>query len=184
MSFCKNGNVKSSSFVAGTGGNILRGTRYTEDNKYKHSGSTTDIYTPIDSFSRVTPGKEYYLTAKCSPGWAIDHTPGSNNGSNKGKCTIWLYLSKTYNESNMHGYDYAWCYHSLNWIKEGLWKVTMPSDVNMARIRVNTYSDGSETVTTYFWDINLIPAEDFCNESTIPLRTSANKLVTNEMTET
>ena len=53
----------------------------------------------------------------------------------------------------------------------------------MGRIRLNTYSDGTTSVTSKFWDIALIPEEDFCNESTIPMKISNDKIISNEIIE-
>ena len=78
----------------------------------------------------------------------------------KGKVTIWLYLLKTYDSSN-YGFDNPICFTSSNWVKKGIWKYTIPSGYNMVRIRYNTYSDGSNSVTAKFWETHLIPEKYF-----------------------
>lgn len=151
----KSGVVNAGSFVETNGANILNGTRYTKSNPYTLTGTSNDIYNVANSYAHIVPGKIYYLTAQCNPGWADGH---GYTEAHKGKGTIWLYLSKTYDHSSLD-YDSPICFNTSNQQKTGVWKYTIPTGYNMARVRVNTYADGTNSVTAKFWDFNLIPAE-------------------------
>lgn len=147
----KNGNIEAIIFES-SAQNILLGTNYTLESPYVVTGTGTDIYVTTDKYAQVTPGATYYLTCKTDKGWS----PGHIHANGIGKGTIWLYLSTTYNPSNM-GYNSPICFSSSNWISKGVWKYTIPSGYNMARIRLNGYSDGTNSMTNKFWDIHLIP---------------------------
>lgn len=157
MRISKNGIISSNEIDETQGMNILSGPYKTSSDPYIITGKDVDMFYVTSNVSRVIPGKTYYYVAKCSPTWSAAHAGGSGS---YGKCTIWLYFSKTYDASN-YDYDTPICYNSSNWIREGVWKVTVPADMNMVRVRVNTYSDGTNSVTAKFWDITLIPEEYF-----------------------
>ena len=159
----KNGVVSGDPITESNGANILSNPlKYTITNPYVVTGTKNDIFVPVDMFSAVQPGATYYLTAKCSPGWSPSH--GYADGANTGLGTIWLYFLKTYNTSST-GYDYPKCYHAKNWVRQGVWKVEVPNDVHMGRIRLNTYANGTDSVTAKFWDIKLIPQKQFVQQS-------------------
>ena len=154
MSINKNGVLNTNTINESLGMNILNNAyKYTRTNPYVVSGTNSDIIATTDMFARVSSGETYYLSCKVSPGWSPSH--GYSDAS-KGKATIWLYLSKTYNESN-YGYDSPILFTSTSAVTEGVWKYTIPAGYNMARIRLNTYSNGTNSVTCKFWDISLIP---------------------------
>lgn len=138
--------------------------KYTIDSPYVLSGTSNDIYKAICN-KVVLPtdlGNTFYLMAECSPSWAPAH--GYSTAS-AGKATILEYLSKS-TTADAGSYDSAVCYHSNNWIKEGIWKTTI--DVNTYKsvsIRVNTYADGTNSATCKFWNIRLIPAAYFTDAS-------------------
>lgn len=142
------------------GANQLNGTKYTKESPYIIEGTKADNYITLDNQCQVIPGKVYYLAAVCEPGWADKHLPGE---AGYGLGTIWLYLSQNYDASS-YNYNTAVCFNntSTNKVAEGVWKYTIPTDRNMARIRLNTYSDGSETTVQVKWyNIALIAEEDY-----------------------
>ena len=151
MSITKQGIITSPNIYESEGTNVLNNTeKYTKSNPYVLSGIGTDIIGVIDMYCRVTPGKVYYFTCQTDSEWA------SNHAGNKGEVTIWLYLVKIYDPSNT-GYDAPILFTSSNWVEKGIWKYTIPDGYNMARVRFNTYSDGTDSVTCKFWDTMLIP---------------------------
>ena len=168
----KNGNVNTSAVYESAGTNVLiNSEKYTIDHPYSFSGTSIDIYKDTDQIAKVIPGKTYYLIAQTNKEWNSGHVNG-----NCDKVTIWLYMSTTYNPTD-YNYKTPVCYNSSNWISKGVWKITMPSDINMVRVRYNNYSDGSTTVTAKFWDTFLIPEEYFI--STPPLKNSALHIADN-----
>lgn len=161
MNITKSGIFKSPSINESSGANILLNSeKYTQATPYVVSGTSMDIYQETDMYNRVTPGETYYLTCKTNAPWATDHL------GDKGTVTIWLYLLKTFNASNT-SYDSPICfvYGASNNIANGVWKYTIPSGYNMARIRYNTYSNGTDSVTVKFWDTFLIPAKYYVPEN-------------------
>ena len=157
----KNGNIEKQNFYESDAMNLFKGTNYTYEKPYVLSGTANDIYLLIDNYCQVTPGKTYYYLAKCDTEWSDKHGYFEDT---KGKATMWLYLCKVYDESN-RGYDKPVRFTSKNMIADGVWKYTIPDGYNMARVRVNTYSNGTDTVTVKFWDMKLIPAEYYVNSS-------------------
>lgn len=178
MSFNKNGIIKSSNFIDGCAGNILKGNNYTIENPCVLSGTNKDVFSEIHRFAKVTPGKKYYLTAKTTSPWASGHL------GDYGTVSIWLYLKKVYDETNWSNYDRPICFTKtgLSYIKDGLWYYTIPDGYNMASVRVNTYSNGTDQVTVNFWDINLIPEEDFI-QGTTGMRILNKQITTGELAE-
>ena len=158
MSFEKTGIVSSGNIYESSGTNLLiNSEKYTANNPYIVTGNRTDLYVDTDQYCRVTPGKTYYYICQTNAEWAPSH---GLSDATQNKVTIWLYISKEYDPSK-YGYTYPICFTSANWISKGIWKYTVPSDCNMARVRYNTYSDGTTTITKKFWDTKLIPAEYF-----------------------
>ena len=157
----KNGNIEKQNFYESDAMNLFKGRQYTSKNPYVLTGTTKDINLSIDNYCQVTPGKTYYYLAKCDTEWSDKHGYFEDT---KGKATMWLYLCKVYDENN-RGYDKPIRFMSKNMIADGVWEYTIPDGYNMARVRVNTYSDGTDTVTVKFWDMKLIPAEYYVNSS-------------------
>lgn len=151
----KNGIIYSDNIYESGGCILLNGAeKYTRSNPYTTTSASTDGWILTDMYAEITPNKTYYLCCETDCPWAKQH-PG-----NKGEVTIWLYMLKTYDPSNF-GFDTPYCYTSSNWVRKGVWKITIPADFYMARVRFNTYSDGTNAVTAKFWDIKLIPEKYF-----------------------
>ena len=163
MSVKKNGIWTTGEILESEGANILlNAEKYIT---FTLSGTSTDIIAVTDMYNRVAPGETYYLTCKTDSEWADGH---GYTEARKGKVTIWLYLLKTYNPSNT-GHDAAKVFTSANYgFNNGTWKYTIPDGYNMARVRFNTYSDGSEKVTCKFWDVRLIPEKYYIASSVAP----------------
>lgn len=174
----KNGNA-AGTVIESFAANILNGTRYTKANPYTLTGTSGDIIATTNNYSQVTPGKTYYVTAKCDSEWSPSH---GYKETTAGKATIWLYLSKTFNASSM-GFDSPICLTSSGMLTDGVWKYTIPDGYNMARIRLNTYSDGTESVTIKFWDIAMIPEEYYVSQETTAMKILSNEIVINEIIE-
>ena len=156
MGISKRGIISSSSLYESYSADTLNNSyKYTQASPYVLTGTNSDLIAITDMYCEVTPGSVYYLTCKSDKSWSASH-----DAHDIGKVTIWLYLSKTYNSSNIY-YDYPICFTSSDWIKEGIWKYSIPSDIHMARIRYNTYTDGTNSVTAKFWETHLIPEKYF-----------------------
>lgn len=153
MGINKNGTAKFNDFKESYGSSILENSYiYTPEAPYSLTGTSGDIIYTTTLYSKVNPNQTYYLCADCTS-WSDGH---GYSDARKGKGTIWLYLSTEYNPSNM-GYNTPVCFTSSNWIQPGVWRYTMSNTANMARIRLNTYSNGTDSVTCKFWNIRLIP---------------------------
>lgn len=154
MSINKNGIIQKENIYESLGTNQLNGTHYTKENPYILSSTSGDAYVHLDNECKVTPGKTYYLLCQCDKDWSPSHGYSTESFY---KATFWLYLNKTYDQSNW-GYDLPACFTSKNMTANGIWRYTIPSGYNMARVRLNSYSDGSQ-ITLKFWDIAIIPEE-------------------------
>lgn len=176
--FNKNGIISSSTILCGEGGNILEGTYANQNNKWNVTGNSVDIIHVTNNVAKVTPGKTYYLTCKTDKEWATVHTGPTNT------VAIWLYLCKTYNTTNT-GYDNLVLFvkNDSNYIRDGLWKYTIPSGYNMARVRLNTYSQDGSTITAKFWDIALIPEEQFADRKAKAGRILTDKIAFSDIIE-
>ena len=173
--------MNSSLLITDIGGNILDGTHKTIDNPWVITGSSKDIIYVTDNLTKVTPGKTYYLTCQSDRPWGMHNTDEARANHT---VTVWLYLYKTYNASNYNAYDLPKNFNTRDYIiREGLWKYTIPSEYTAARVRLNAYSDGSTSTTAKFWDIALIPEEDFCDNSSTAIKINNSKIVSNEMIE-
>lgn len=184
MGIMKRGLVTSSNIHESSGMNLLNNSqKYTSATPWVLSGTSGDNYVETDMYCQVTPGATYYFTCRTDCNWADGH---GYTDSRKGKATIWLYLLKTYNASNT-SYDAPICFTSSNWVTTGVWKYTIPSEYNMARVRYNTYSNGTDSVTCRFWDTFLIPEKYYVPESfqsNIPsLRMGSNFISARELIE-
>ena len=155
--FNKNGCVNSGNVYESDGTNILENAqKYTKENPYVWSSAAKDGNVTTNMYCPVTAGKTYYLSCQCDREWGSSHSTTASMQ----KATIWLYLYKVYNPGN-YGYDNPILFTTVSsgYLGKGLWKYTIPSGYTMARVRFNSYSDGSIVLTTKFWDIELIPAE-------------------------
>ena len=99
-----------------------------------------------------------------------------------------LYLLKTYDPSN-YGYDSPICFNtsSSNMVASGIWKYTIPTGYNMARVRFNSYANESNKVTCKLWDTMLIPERYYITPSqltnTIALRVGKDYISTGKLYE-
>ena len=68
------------------------------------------------------------------------------------------------------GYDQPVCFNTASpyYIKDGVFRYTIPSGYNMARVRVNTYSDGSTIVNRGFDHFELIPERYYISPDAAP----------------
>ena len=159
MSITKQGIITSPSIYESEGTNILLNSEnYTVNNPYVLSGTSGDIIATTNMYAQVTPGETYYFMSQTDSEWASGHW------GNKGEATIWLYLLKTYDPSNT-GFDSPILFTSSNWVAKGIWKYTIPDGYNMARVRLNTYSNDGNAVTCKFWDVRLIPEKYYVPET-------------------
>lgn len=183
--FYKNGNIRAGQIIESNYGDLLAGDRikqYTASNPYILTGTSHDIITVISGKVAIPTnvGNIFYLCAKCAPEWAAHH---GYSTATAGKCTIWYYLDNTAS-NNLYSYDQPICYNASNWIKEGVWRTTIdPNIYKTLSIRVNTYSDGTNSVTTKFWDIKIIPEKYYIDQSISSGKIYDDKIVFNELIE-
>lgn len=136
--------------------------KYTEEDPFIAETTSTDGYQPTYQKAVVTPGETYYITAKTDCEWSPSHdTEEARTGH---KVTLWMYLSKDWTAYEEYDDPVLLCKNNNYWIKDGLWKITIPSDRNYVSMRVNQYSDGTTSITAKFWDIAIIP-EKYYNPS-------------------
>lgn len=165
--FSKTGSVSESSISEPEGHNLLYDTlgQYTEGNPLVvNTGTRKDGYISIGKAIKlpVDLGNVFYLLCKSSSTWAPVHYASSATGEQVGQVTIWYYLRKDANDTNIETWDSAVCYHSNNWLSKGIWRTTIDvSTYKSLNIRINNYSDGNTSVTSKFWDFKLIPAKYF-----------------------
>ena len=133
---------------------------YTKDNPFSFSSSAKDGIAMTSQRASVTSGSTYYFTAKSDCVWATGHSNNDDTVANH-KVTIWLYLSENWTSYQAYDTPIVFCYQDSRWIKDNLWKITIPSGKNWASVRVNQYSDGTNVISAKFWDIALIPESLF-----------------------
>ena len=185
VQFKKNGTVSMNNLRESDGMNLLTNSeKYTAGSPYVVTGTGSDIIATTDMYCQITPGETYYLIAESNPGWADGH---GYTDARKGKGIIWLYLSKVYNPDST-GYDSPVSFGtaSSTKIRDGVWKYTIPSEYNMARIRLNTYSNGTDSVTCKFWNVKLIPEKYYTthlNDSSPALKVGKDSIVSTEIYE-
>lgn len=81
------------------------------------------------------------------------------------------------------GYDTPVCFTTSNQIADGIWKYTVPSGYHMIRIRTNTYSDGTNSVTTKFWNIEVAPEDKCADERIAAMKVADNSACVEEIVE-
>lgn len=180
----KNGNINVDNIYESKAMNVLEGNRYTSKNPYVLSGKGVDIYKTLEMYGRIIPGKTYCLIAKCNRQWASNHYASYNDITFQ-KATIFLYLKKEYVEnSDLDKFNAAVNFNSsTNMIDDGVWEYTVPNGFNQATIRVNTYSDGENTISTKFWDIALIPKEYYIPPKGKEMSISNNNICVRDVIE-
>lgn len=154
--------------LVGTGANpnlLLHSDQYTDINPRVQTGTGTDIYNVLDMYYNGLDTSKNYILSVCSDG-TLDssHAGSTSKDVTKRYWTIWLYYSNTtYTDSNCGSYDNPICYTSADnsTSKTYLgkignryyWKIK-PGYPNCS-VRVNAYSNGTDTVSVKFWDIKL-----------------------------
>lgn len=128
---------------------LINAGKYTKHTPLVHTSAKTDGYATTDMYCQVTPGETYVLSCETDGTWSGHNTGAGVVSTN---CTIWAYLTKTYNPENT-GYDKAECFGSSN--GSGTFVYTVPAGYNGLRIRTNTYSDGTNPTTVNFWNFKL-----------------------------
>lgn len=187
VQFKKNGVISTNNLYESSGANILiNSEKYTEQTPYSITGINNDINVVTDMYAQVTPGETYYLLCEVNPEWADGHGYTENR---KGKAIIWLYLSNAYNANNT-SYDSAIAFscdsNSNTYIANGIWKYTIPNNINMARIRLNTYSNGTDSVTCKFWNVQLISEKQYTthlNDLSPSLKVGKDFIISTEIYE-
>ena len=126
-------------------------------NKYAHTSSAADGYiTHTGTLTTVAAGKTYYIQVKSSG------IPGTHSGGTvTNNFTLFLYLRNIGTSKSVGGYDAAINLHKNNiYVNDQVngiyvWKWTAPSNAQDIVIRTNSYSNGSTSVTIYFWDLKI-----------------------------
>ena len=186
MSITKTGIISSHNIYESEAMNVLNNSnKYTVSSPYTFSGTAYDLYVTTDMYGAVNPGETYYFSSKTDREWANGH---GYSEAHVGKVTIWLYLLKTYDPSN-YDYDSPICFNtsSSNMVASGIWKYTIPTGYNMARVRFNSYANESNKVTCKFWDTMLIPEKYYITPpqltNTIALRVGKDYISTGKLYE-
>lgn len=154
--------------MTGVGANenlLLHSDQYTQSNPRIQSGTGTDIYNVLGMYYNGLDTSKYYILSVCSNG-TLDssHAGSTSKDVTKRYWTIWLYYSNTtYTDSNCGSFDSPYVYTSsdnsdartyLGHIGyRHYWKIK-PGYSNCS-VRVNAYSNGTDTVNVKFWDIKL-----------------------------
>ena len=182
----KNGNIKVDNIYESEAMNILEGDYYTVKNPCIVSGKNTDIYKVPNIYAKVDAQKTYYLTAKCNRLWASGHYPSYDKDKiSFQKATLFIYLKKDYvGAVDLLKFDSAANLNSSsNMIDDGVWEYTIPNGFNQVTIRLNTYSDGENTISTKFWDIALIPKEYYIPPKGKEMSISNNNICVRDVME-
>jgi len=142
--------------------NLLTWSReYSQSNPIVHTTSAKDgmKYLGNDSLVTLTPGKVYYITVHS------DAVPGAHESidtlAKRNQFTIFLYLRNQGTSKAIGQYDSAPNLNVNNiYINDPqnnlyVWKWTSPSNAQDITFRTNLYSDGSTSITHYFWDFKI-----------------------------
>jgi len=131
---------------------------WTVTSKYAHTSASTDgIVAHTGTLTTVTAGKTYYIQVKSS-GIPGTHTAGSAVTNN---FTLFLYIRNIGTTKSVGNYDAAQNLNKnniyVNDQENGLyvWKWTAPANAQDIVVRTNSYSNGSTSVTLYFWDLKI-----------------------------
>lgn len=180
----KNGNIKVDDIYESEAMNVLEGDCYTSKNPYILSGKGVDIYKTLEMYGRVIPGKTYCFIAKCNRQWASNHYASYNDITFQ-KATMFLYFKKEYvGNSDLDKFDAAVNFNSsTNMIDDGVWEYTIPNGFNQATVRINTYSDGENAISTKFWDIALVPKEYYIPPKGKEMSISNNNICVRDVIE-
>ena len=156
--------------------NLLSWTKnYTEATPFTWTSARADgaCYMGNDTLVPVTPGKVYYIQVK-STGVPGTHATGGSAVTNN--FTVWIYRRDQGTTKDVGGYDAAINFTVNNiFINDQdrqlyVWKWTATSNAQDITLRVNTYSDGSTSVTMKFWDFKI---EEGAYTSYVPSKNSA-----------
>lgn len=142
--------------------NLLTWSReYSQSNPIVHTTSSKDgiKYLGNDSLVTLTPGKVYYITVHSD---AVPGTHGSiDTLAKRNQFTIFLYLRNQGTSKAIGQYDSAPNLNVNNiYINDPennlyVWKWTAPSNAQDITFRTNLYSDGTTSITHYFWDLKI-----------------------------
>lgn len=146
---------------------VFEKRKYTQDNPYVWTSKGTDANSTgcrIKALDLV-PGKTY--TFSCCTDKEISNRHG---GSTNEQVTLWLYLYHTnedinyaYNSSTVNAVVFLNNNHS--YYEEGYnrysWRYTIPEGYQACCVRVNHYSDGTNAITSKYWDFKLEEGDTF-----------------------
>ena len=91
MNITKNGVIAYPNIYESNGCDVLENSyKYTNENPFVLTGTTSDIYVSTDMYAKVIPGESYYYTVETDSTWAPSHK------GDTGTVTCWLYLCNTY----------------------------------------------------------------------------------------
>ena len=141
---------------------VFEKSKYTQDNPYVWTSNRKDANSTgcrIKALN-LTPGKTY--TFSCCTDRAIRNAHNTSVSSDK--VTLWLYLyhtndeaNYTYNSSTVNAVVFLNINHSYK--EEGYnrysWRYTIPDGYQACCVRVNHYSDGTNAITSKYWDFKL-----------------------------
>lgn len=146
------------------GRNLLTKSNRRKDNPFIVTGNSEDIYySPLNlglGMVLVEPGQTYTIQCKTDGTWT-DYHGGSNRDPINKDCTLWLYVRYKDSSKPYGSYDAAiallrsYNYSSKNNTGLATWIWTAPSNAHDIGIRLNGYSNGTDTITVNMWDLKI-----------------------------
>ena len=139
-----------------------RGQYYSESTAYSWTSSAKDGCTWLTGSHFIVEPSTTYTFSVCSDGnLAPSHDTSGKDPSLK-LFTMWLYLcnSDTTKTPSGGGYDNPVCFTSANYNHQQIgnrhiWQYTTRSTETHMSVRVNNYSNGTDSLTIKYWQIKI-----------------------------
>lgn len=144
---------------------LLYADKYLKNSPRIKTGTGTDLYDTPGVYYNGLDTSKYYIYSMCCDGTlATAHGGTSTTDATKKYWTAWLYYQDTpYSDSSYSSYKTPVCYHANcssdsnmylgNIGNRYYWRVKPP--YANCSVRVNAYSNGTDSVSVKFWDFKL-----------------------------
>ena len=136
-------------------------SQYTQLSPYIRKTSAVDGYVWMQGTTFICEPSTTYTIQVKSDGTCVDTHGGSHSASEKA-FSIWLYLcnENTSKDPYTGQYDNPICLKNNNYSyeKKGnmyIWKYTTPSTTKYMSMRINGYSNGTDSTSIKFWDFKI-----------------------------